>query len=209
MRRNGLRADARHRARRHRHRGPCRRFAALSHLERRRAQAHLDHSPVGEQEDQGELTESQAMSHPRRNEVFRDVGSRERTVDDQDFVEIKSFPLHSGAALVLCTDGLSDALTAAEIGQIVERYSGEPEQVTQWLVDAANERGGSDNISVIFIAGPDFIGVHSPAMSEARARHGITRMRTGRRIWKGILVRLVWLVIGIALGVFIGWRYIH
>ncbi len=34
-----------------------------------------DHSPVGEDEDAGELTEQEAMRHPRRNEVFRDVGT--------------------------------------------------------------------------------------------------------------------------------------
>ena len=34
-----------------------------------------DHSPVGEREDAGELSESEAMRHPRRNEVYRDVGS--------------------------------------------------------------------------------------------------------------------------------------
>jgi serine/threonine protein phosphatase PrpC len=34
-----------------------------------------DHSPVGEREDAGELDELDAMRHPRRNEVFRDVGS--------------------------------------------------------------------------------------------------------------------------------------
>ena len=33
-----------------------------------------DHSPVGEREDRGELTELEAMLHPRRHEVFRDVG---------------------------------------------------------------------------------------------------------------------------------------
>ena len=37
-----------------------------------------DHSPVGEREDAGELTEPEAMAHPRRHEVFRDVGSRRR-----------------------------------------------------------------------------------------------------------------------------------
>src|SRR5581483_10452524 len=37
-----------------------------------------DHSPVGEREDAGELTEAEAMAHPRRHEVFRDVGSRRR-----------------------------------------------------------------------------------------------------------------------------------
>src|SRR5688572_27156065 len=34
-----------------------------------------DHSPVGEREDSKELSELQAMRHPRRNEVYRDVGS--------------------------------------------------------------------------------------------------------------------------------------
>ncbi len=38
-----------------------------------------DHSPVGEREDSGELSEAEAMQHPRRNEVYRDVGSEERT----------------------------------------------------------------------------------------------------------------------------------
>ena len=34
-----------------------------------------DHSPVGEREDRGEIDELCAMRHPRRNEVYRDVGS--------------------------------------------------------------------------------------------------------------------------------------
>ena len=38
-----------------------------------------DHSPVGEQEDIGEISEQDAMKHPLRNHVFRDVGSRPRT----------------------------------------------------------------------------------------------------------------------------------
>src|SRR5688572_16032011 len=46
-----------------------------------------DHSPVGEREDAGELSESQAMRHPRRNEVYRDVGSEPHAPADADFVE--------------------------------------------------------------------------------------------------------------------------
>jgi len=41
-----------------------------------------DHSPVGEREDRGELTEGEAMRHPRRNEVFRDVGSEQHAPED-------------------------------------------------------------------------------------------------------------------------------
>ena len=47
-----------------------------------------DHSPVGEREDGNEISEAQAMRHPRRNEVYRDVGSERHTPDDPDFVEI-------------------------------------------------------------------------------------------------------------------------
>ena len=58
-----------------------------------------DHSPVGEREDNGELTETEAMQHPRRNEVYRDVGSEERTPDDEGFIDILHFhlsrPVHS------------------------------------------------------------------------------------------------------------------
>ena len=48
-----------------------------------------DHSPVGEREDNHEITEAEAMRHPRRNEVFRDVGSEEHAPDDADFIEIE------------------------------------------------------------------------------------------------------------------------
>src|SRR3954463_10708022 len=51
-----------------------------------------DHSPVGEREDVGELSEADAMRHPRRNEVFRDVGSEEHAPDDADFIEVRRIP---------------------------------------------------------------------------------------------------------------------
>src|ERR1051326_1981076 len=48
-----------------------------------------DHSPVGEREDNAEISEAEAMRHPRRNEVYRDVGSEEHTPDDADFIEVQ------------------------------------------------------------------------------------------------------------------------
>jgi PPM family protein phosphatase len=159
-----------------------------------------DHSPVGEREDRGELTEGEAMSHPRRNEVFRDVGSCERTADTNDFVEVKSFPFHPAAALLLCSDGLSDVVTSAEIGEIVEEYDGEPTPIAEALVEAANANGGTDNVSVIFVAGEQFAGIRSPSAREARARHAITRARSSWTIWKLRLRPLLWLMLGVILG---------
>ena len=40
-----------------------------------------DHSPVGEREDRGEIDEISAMRHPRRNEVYRDVGTTQHSPD--------------------------------------------------------------------------------------------------------------------------------
>jgi PPM family protein phosphatase len=136
-----------------------------------------DHSPVGEREDAGELTESEAMVHPRRNEVFRDVGSRRREPDEEDFIEIKEFLFKSDAAVLLCSDGLSDLLTSSEILDIIERYNGDAETVTRELIEGANAAGGVDNVSAIFIAGPEFLGNSSPAAAEARARNAITKAR--------------------------------
>jgi serine/threonine protein phosphatase PrpC len=86
-----------------------------------------DHSPVGEREDQGDLSELDAMHHPRRNEVFRDVGSEEHTPGDADFIEVQSFPFDAESALVLCSDGLSDQVPSAQIRAAVERNAGNPE----------------------------------------------------------------------------------
>ena len=159
-----------------------------------------DHSPVGEREDQGELTEVEAMAHPRRHEIFRDVGSRLREPDDTDFVDVKSFPFHPAAALLISSDGLSDALTSAEINAIVEEYDGDPAAIAQALVDAANQEGGKDNVSVVFIAGPEFLGAHSPAMADARNRQSITRMRVPTNVWRRRLNRLLWFAAGVMAG---------
>ena len=167
-----------------------------------------DHSPVGEREDAGELNEAEAMSHPRRNEVFRDVGSRPRLPDDQDFIEIKEFLFKPDAAILLCSDGLSDLLTSAEMLQVMERYEGDPGRVAGELVEAANTLGGTDNITAIFVAGSEFLGNASPAAAEARARNAITKARDGvvAEVGPGAVARLLttrvaFLIYGFVIGV--------
>src|SRR5579872_2038187 len=106
-----------------------------------------DHSPVGEREDSQELTEAEAMKHPRRNEVFRDVGSEEHTPDDPDFIEVRRIPFEPDSALVLCSDGLSDQVASAEIREAVERNAGDPRKAVRELIEAANRAGGKDNVT--------------------------------------------------------------
>src|SRR5207248_9749337 len=107
---------------------------------------------------------------------------------------------HPEAAILLCSDGLRDVLTSVEISAIVEQYDGEASQIAQMLVDAANDAGGKDNVSVIFVAGAEFIGTASRIMSDARARHSITRLRYADQAWRAWLARVTWLVAGMILG---------
>src|ERR1700761_3462087 len=114
-----------------------------------------DHSPVGEREDSGELTEEQAMQHPRRNEVYRDVGSQEHTPDDEDFIEIATFPFESDSAFLLCSDGLSDALSSEAIQRTIEQNAGDPAETLRVLIGAAIEVG-HDNVSAVLVEGDAF-----------------------------------------------------
>jgi serine/threonine protein phosphatase PrpC len=127
-----------------------------------------DHSPVGEREDARELSEAEAMQHPRRNEVFRDVGSEEHAPDDQDFIEIQRLPFEPASALVLCSDGLSDLVGSEAIRSLVEQRAGDPEAAARALIGAANIAGGKDNITVIVVEGEDF-QLPAPPAAPSRA----------------------------------------
>ena len=133
-----------------------------------------DHSPVGEREDAGELSESEAMRHPRRNEVYRDVGSEPHQPGDADFVDIVTVPVEADAALLLCSDGLSDLVPAATIGEIAARFAGDARRVVSGLVEAANQAGGKDNITAVYIEGEDCgvaaMSAGGPMLRDRRSR---------------------------------------
>jgi len=137
-----------------------------------------DHSPVGELEDSEELNESAAMRHPRRNEVYRDLGSAAHTPNDTNFVEIHSFPLAPKSALLLCSDGLTDQVTAADIRLMVEQHAGDPQQAARALVDAANQAGGKDNVTVIVVETEDYARA-----SSAGTDNQVSRPRFSGWIW--------------------------
>jgi serine/threonine protein phosphatase PrpC len=115
-----------------------------------------DHSPVGEREDAGEIGEVEAMRHPRRNEVFRDVGSIHRDKDEREFVDIIEEPAERDSALLVCSDGLSDMLPSSTIAHIVRQHAGDPPKVVEALIAAANDAGGKDNVTVVYAEGPLF-----------------------------------------------------
>jgi serine/threonine protein phosphatase PrpC len=148
-----------------------------------------DHSPVGEREDAGEISEQDAMRHPRRNEVYRDVGSQLREPNDAEFVDVIEIGWEPDAALLLCSDGLTDLVPAEAIRRTVGRHAGDPQAVARALVRAANEAGGKDNITVVYVEGERFPAAAPPS-------------RRSRRVLAHIAVWLMAAAAGFA-----AWRY--
>jgi hypothetical protein len=136
------------------------------------------------------------MLDPRRNQVFRDVGSEPRAAGDAGFIEIRRCSFHPDAAILLCSDGLTDHLTAAQVREIVERYDGDAARVAASLVEAANAAGGRDNITALFVAGPEFRFARRGA---TRPRFSTTRLRGGARFTG----RAAFLIYGFLLGLLV------
>ena len=115
-----------------------------------------DHSPVGAREDAGDLSELEAMRHPRRNEIFRDVGSGPHEPDDARWIDVLEVPFEAGGALLLCSDGLSDMLPSREILETVESNAASPRAAVRALIERANAAGGKDNVSAVLVEGERF-----------------------------------------------------
>ncbi|MDO9373067.1 MAG: protein phosphatase 2C domain-containing protein [Ferruginibacter sp.] len=109
-----------------------------------------DHSTVGFLEESGRLTETAAMQHPKRNEVNKALGYEPSISLAKDFVDTGESPFLPGDMLLLCSDGLTDMIQSSKIIQILERKTNLKTKAAH-LVDAANEAGGKDNITVVLV----------------------------------------------------------
>jgi serine/threonine protein phosphatase PrpC len=151
-----------------------------------------DHSPVGEREDANELSETEAMRHPRRNEVYRDVGSEQHEPSDPEFVDIQRVSFEPDAALLLCSDGLTDLVPSGDIKHIVDQFAGNPEAVVRALVAAANEAGGKDNVTAVYVEGEHFARRRRVASS---GRGGVKRQQRLRQFAIVLVVALSVLIV--------------
>ena len=109
-----------------------------------------DHSLVGYREEIGDLTEEEAMHHPQRNVISREVGSERHEVEDPDFLEAEEFPLLPNTKFLLCSDGLTDLITSSQIVEILKQQESLQNKV-KVLIDRANDAEGKDNITVVLV----------------------------------------------------------
>lgn len=103
-----------------------------------------DHTLVADLLEQGKITEEEAFVHPQRHILLQALGVEE-TVKADFF----SFSLQDGDRLLLCSDGLSDMLRAAEISQLIG--CSDLEQAADKLLEQSLDNGGRDNVSLILL----------------------------------------------------------
>lgn len=102
-----------------------------------------DHSLVEEMIRIGGLDRADARKHPDKNIITRAVGAGETVVPDFFTAELKE-----GDMVLLCSDGLTNMLEDEEIHARL-KGTGDLTEKALDLVNAANENGGKDNISVV------------------------------------------------------------
>ncbi len=108
-----------------------------------------DHSWVQYMIDNGAMTPEAAKRSSRKNQITRCIGIG-KTVDPDLF----TYNVMPGSYAVLCSDGLTNHVEPAEIRDIVDNISvsGDIQNACESLINCANGRGGSDNITAVVLS---------------------------------------------------------
>jgi len=103
-----------------------------------------DHTLVNLLLKSGEITEEEAKDHPRKNVLMKALGATTN-------VEMDIFDVETDVeGLFLCSDGLTNMLEDEQIAKVLNEDTTADEKVNKLIVKA-NNRGGTDNISVAFL----------------------------------------------------------
>ena len=117
---------------------------AYRYRNRELEQLTTDHSLVAELVRSGRLTEDEAAVHPHRSVITRALGTEADVEVDTHTVDVAP-----GDLVLLCSDGLSAMVRDEEIAHVIETSGLDPHAAAEALVQAANEHGGDDNVTVV------------------------------------------------------------
>jgi protein phosphatase len=95
---------------------------------------------------EGILNSDDVERHPLRNVITKAIGARD-SID----VDAQEHRLQQGDLVLLCSDGLHGMVGDADIARLLLQDSGSLEETSARLVDAANEAGGRDNVTVVLL----------------------------------------------------------
>lgn len=107
-----------------------------------------DHSLVGPLEESRQITEREAMKHPRHNIITRSIGN-DILVDGTEYIQAHTINLKP-CTLLLCSDGLYDMVYSSQIVKILSDPVSVDKRVEK-LIGTALYAGGKDNVTVIII----------------------------------------------------------
>lgn len=113
-------------------------------------QVSRDHTEVQVLLDSGQITEEQAETWPRKNVITRAIG-----VTPSLEVEMVEGLLQDGDLFLLCSDGLSEYFGTEELEHLLAATDWSLEEISNYLVAQAVERGGKDNVSVVLVRSKD------------------------------------------------------
>jgi len=102
-----------------------------------------DHSLVEEMRRRGQLTAQEADEHPQRSIITRALGP-----EPDVLVDTHSWRGVAGDVFLLCSDGLTSMVPESRVAEIVRTAPTLPD-AGHALIDAANQAGGRDNITVV------------------------------------------------------------
>ena len=105
-----------------------------------------DHSMVQMMIDNGSITPEEARTHPYKNVITRVVGK-----DTPPEISFVTEELKAGDAILLCTDGLTNMVEDANIENRLSAPAELTQEVCEALICAANENGGTDNITAVLM----------------------------------------------------------
>lgn len=104
-----------------------------------------DHSLLNDYIKMRQLTPEEIEAFPHKNVIVRALGMKD-TVQ----VDIMHEPPQPGDVYLLCSDGLSGMVSDERMAEIV-RHGDDLDAQCEKLIEAANEAGGTDNITVILV----------------------------------------------------------
>lgn len=103
-----------------------------------------DHSLVQQMLDSGQITQEQFEHHPIKNIITRAVGVKDKIDIDFDFIQ-----LNDDETLLVCSDGLNGELEKEDILSIYQQT--QFDDLIKTYIDAVNENGGKDNVTVVAV----------------------------------------------------------
>jgi protein phosphatase len=105
-----------------------------------------DHSLLNDYIRMKELTEEEIENFPHKNVIVRALGMREGVQ-----VDIINRPFVPGRTYLLCSDGLCGMVSDPSIARIINSHGDDLEAASGSLIDAANDAGGTDNITALLL----------------------------------------------------------